>query len=132
MVTGAAVFRRDAAGWSGGFEERLSSFADGYMIRKVALTFGLCYAPHRLSHLVRVSRQRLAQDRDQSRQRPTSPNHNMSGEWQPIRSSHNGYRERFASRWRFSACRLAIQEPPNREFPEEVGAQNARDRAVYE
>ena len=45
VVTGAAVFRRDAVVSAGGFDEQLSSFADGYLVRKIALTFGFCYAP---------------------------------------------------------------------------------------
>ena len=44
-MTGAAVFRRDAVVSAGGFEEQLSSFADGYLVRKIALTLGFCYAP---------------------------------------------------------------------------------------
>src|SRR5262249_19157082 len=36
VVTGAAVFRRDAVISAGGFDERLSSFADGYLVRKIA------------------------------------------------------------------------------------------------
>src|SRR5262245_32569347 len=45
VVTGAAVFRRDGVVSAGGFDEQLSSFADGYLVRKIALMRGFCYAP---------------------------------------------------------------------------------------
>src|SRR5262249_15687164 len=45
VVTGAPVFRRDAVLAAGGFQNELSTFADGYLVRKIALMRGFCYAP---------------------------------------------------------------------------------------
>src|SRR5262249_23741770 len=45
IVTGAAVFRRDTVVSAGGFDAQLSSFADGWLVRKISLTSGFCYAP---------------------------------------------------------------------------------------
>ena len=45
ILTGSAVFRRDAVLAAGGFDERLGSFTDGYLARKIALTHGFCFAP---------------------------------------------------------------------------------------
>ena len=54
ILTGSAVFRRDAVVALGGFDARLGSFADGYLARKVALTHGFCFAPRRRRDLVRL------------------------------------------------------------------------------
>ena len=44
ILTGSAVFRRDAVMRAGGFDRRLGSFADGVMARKIALSCGFYYA----------------------------------------------------------------------------------------
>jgi len=43
--TGSAIFRRSAILTAGGLDPALKSFADGYLVRKIALTSGFCYAP---------------------------------------------------------------------------------------
>ena len=130
VVTGAAVFRRDAVVSAGGFDEQLSSFADGYLVRKIALTFGFCYAPttvltwcvfpdsvsrktstqpDRARHILEKIEARLAAD-------PVFP------PW---------YQHAFRRRWHFATSRLAVQDDPvNRDMLLEMGAQNAADRAV--
>jgi glycosyltransferase involved in cell wall biosynthesis len=45
ILTGSAVFRRDRVMEAGGFSSELGSFADGYLVRKIALRHGFCYAP---------------------------------------------------------------------------------------
>lgn len=132
MVTGAAVFRHDAAAWSGGFDRCLSSFADGYMIRKVALTFGLCYAPQICltwcAFPDSVSR-KTASDAERTLQVLTTIQERMASD--PV--FPKWYRDKFTLRWRFSACRLALQqEPPNRDFLVEVGPHRRRDHVVYD
>ena len=55
VVTGAAVFRRDAVVSAGGFDEQLSSFADGYLVRKIALDTRFLLRAKDGADLVRVS-----------------------------------------------------------------------------
>ncbi len=49
ILTGSAVFRRDAVLEAGGFNPELGSFADGFMTRKVALTKGFYFSPRQVS-----------------------------------------------------------------------------------
>ena len=130
VVTGAAVFRRDAVNSAGGFQNELSTFADGYLVRKIALMRGFCYAPvavmtwcvfpggasrttstrpERARQLLTTIISRLATD-------PAFP------EW---------YADAFKRRWHFSTARLALQENPvNRELLIDMGAQNSGDGAT--
>lgn len=130
VVTGAAVFRRDAVVSAGGFQSELSTFADGYLVRKIALMRGLCYAPmavvtwcvfpggvsrttstrpDRAKQLLATIMSRLATD-------PAFP------DW---------YADAFRRRWHFSTARLALEEnPANRELLIDMGAQNSGDRAA--
>ncbi len=132
IATGAAVFRRDAVAWAGGFDERLSSFADGYLSRKIALTFGFCYMPSAVLtwHIfpdsfsrktsTEIGRARQVLGRIDARMRgdPVFPR------WYP---------DIFMRRWSFATSRLAIQATPfNRDILINIGAQNAIDRALYE
>src|SRR5947209_10692137 len=45
ILTGSTIFRRDAMELAGGLDESCGSFADGYLLRKIAVTRGFCYAP---------------------------------------------------------------------------------------
>jgi glycosyltransferase involved in cell wall biosynthesis len=130
VVTGAAVFRRDAVISAGGFQNELSTFADGYLVRKIALMRGLCYAPtamvtwcvfpggvsrktstqpDRAKQLLATIISRLATD-------PAFP------DW---------YADAFKRRWHFSTARLALEENPvNRKLLIDMGAQNSQDRAA--
>ena len=130
IVTGAAVFRRDAVAWAGGFDERLSSFADGYLARIVALTFGFCYAPNtavtwcvfpgsvsRITSTERALRwQVLGKITTLMRTNPVFPR------W---------YTDVFVRRWRFSISRLGVQANPiDRDLLEDMGVKNGIDRAL--
>ena len=130
VLTGAAVLRRDAIISAGGFQNELSTFADGYLVRKIALMRGFCYAPmavmtwcafadsvsrttsthpERAKQLLATISSRLATD-------PAFP------DW---------YADAFKRRWHFSTARLALEEnPPNRDLLMDMGAQTSRDRAT--
>jgi glycosyltransferase involved in cell wall biosynthesis len=45
ILTGSAVFLRDAIMAEGGFDIELGSFADGFLSRKIVVKRGFCYAP---------------------------------------------------------------------------------------
>ena len=45
ILTSSTILRRDALDAAGGLDESCGSFADGYVLRKIAVTRGFCYAP---------------------------------------------------------------------------------------
>jgi glycosyltransferase involved in cell wall biosynthesis len=131
IVTGAAVFRRDATVAAGGFDENLSSFADGYLVRKIALTRGFCYAPtpvltwcifpDSVSRQVSTQATRAREILGKIEARLTE-----DADFPPW------YPEAFRRRWRFATSRLAIEDDPiNLELLIDMGAQNATDRTVF-
>jgi glycosyltransferase involved in cell wall biosynthesis len=130
IVTGAAVFRRAAVVSAGGFDEQLSSFADGWLVRKIALTSGFCYAPKTVltwcvfpdsvsrttSTKPDLAREILEKIETRLASDPVFPT------W---------YRDAFRRRWQFATSRLAIQSNPvNRDLLMAMGARNAADRAA--
>ena len=128
VITGAAVFRRDAVVSAGGFEDQLSSFADGFLVRKIALTLGFCYAPitaltwcvfpGSVSRTTSINNARQILEKIETRLASDA----VFPMW---------YRRAFRRRWYFATSRLAVQEEPiNRVLLAEMGAQNATDRAV--
>jgi glycosyltransferase involved in cell wall biosynthesis len=130
VVTGAAVLRRDAVVSAGGFDEQLSSFADGYLVRKIALMFGFCYAPTTVltwcvfpDSVSRTSSTRA----DRARQILEKIEARFAAD--PVFPPW--YRDAFRRRWYFATSRLAVQDDPvNRDMLLEMGAQNAADRSV--
>lgn len=131
IVTGAAVFRRDAVVWAGGFDEKLSSFADGYLVRKVALTYGFCFAPNAVMTWCifpdSVSRKTAT---DVSRVLSVLGNIKIRMAKDPVYPPW--YRNAFVKRWHFSSSRLGVKSSPiDRELLMGVGAQNSFDRALF-
>ncbi len=131
IATGAAVLRRNAIAWAGGFDEQLSSFADGYLVRKVALTYGFCFAPIVvLTWCVfpDSASRKTATEIDRARLVLGKINARMASD--PVYPPW--YRDVFVRRWHFSTSRLAIiSNPINRELLMGMGAQNAIDRAFF-
>ena len=131
IVTGAAVFRRDAVVSAGGFNERLASLADGYLTRLVTLTHGFCYSPTTVltwrifkNSLSRTESTRL----DLTRQ--------LVGNAEAMMAENpafpSWYRSAFARRWHFLVSRLGVLENPiNRDLLMDMGARNAIDRALF-
>jgi glycosyltransferase involved in cell wall biosynthesis len=130
VVTGAAVFRRDAVISAGGFQNELSTFADGYLVRKIALMRGSCYAPvpvmtwcvfpggvsRTTSTRPEQAKQLLATIISRVATDPAFP------DW---------YADAFKRRWHFSTARLALEENPvNRELLIKMGARSSGDRAA--
>ncbi len=132
ILTGAAVLRRDAIASAGGFDEQLSSFADGYLVRKVALTHGFCFAPVAvLTWCVfpDSSSRKTATEIDRARPLLSKIEARMAAD--PVYPPW--YRDIFVRRWHFSASRLAVRSNPiNRDLLMGMGAQNALDCAVFD
>jgi glycosyltransferase involved in cell wall biosynthesis len=129
ILTGSAIFRRDCVTWAGGFDARLGSSADGFIARKVALKYGFLFEPDIVASWVvfpdSVSR-RTALDLQRTKYTldvvPT------------LISADPGfpswYADAFRNRWRFAACRLALQaDPVERSVLFELAAPAAAEKA---
>jgi glycosyltransferase involved in cell wall biosynthesis len=131
ILTGSTVFRRQCVAWAGGFDARLTTSADGLMARKIALRYGLYFEPRMVAAWMvypdSVSRQ-TARDLEQSRYTLENIPRLIAADsgfppW---------YAELFRSRWRFAACRLALQaEPIDRDVVLELGARSAAERTQF-
>jgi glycosyltransferase involved in cell wall biosynthesis len=132
ILTGSAIFRRDCILWAGGFDERLGSFADGFLARKIALKFGFFFEPkvvatwavfpdsvsrrtalelHRTRHILEAVPAIIAAD-------PGFPS------W---------YADAFRDRWRFATCRLALAaDPIDRSIVLAMGARSVAEQATLQ
>ena len=130
ILTGAAVFRRNAILAAGGLDVGLGSFADGYLSRKIALADGFIFSPtvvstwrifessiSRGTALDLCRAQKFLQiGSDRIRSDPVFPS------W---------YVDMFQKRWRFSVCRLALEVKPfDRSILFSIGAISLLDRTV--
>jgi len=111
ILTGASVIRINALRNSGGLDKQLETFADGFLTRKVALTYGYCYAPKFVSTWMIF---------------PTSASHSRVldpkkaaalQEAAYVRLSQDPifpawYPARFANNLRFASARLALMQKP--------------------
>ncbi len=130
ILTGSAVFRRDAVVALGGLDARLGAFADGYLARKVALTHGFCFAPEVVAtwcvYKDSVSRQTALQVEKAREMLDALPRRIAADPVFPA-----WYAEAFARRWRFGAARLALEENPvDHELLAVMGAPSRLDRRV--
>ena len=132
ILTGSAVFRRECVDWAGGFDARLGSFADGFIARKIALRYGFYFEPKIVASWVvfpdSVSR-RTARDLQRSKY--------ILDAVPKLIAADSGfpswYADAFRDRWRFAACRLALQaDPIERAVVLELGAGSAADKAKFE
>ena len=129
ILTGSAVFRRDAVVALGGLDARLGSFADGYLARKVALTHGFCFAPEVVAtwciYNDSLSRQTALQVEKAREMLALLPQRIAADPAFPA-----WYALAFARRWRFAAARLALQHPIDHELLGVMGAPSRLDRGV--
>ena len=130
IVTGAALFRRDAIAAAGGLDPDLGSFADGFLARKIALTRGFCYAPRVVSTWrifpTGMSRQ-SSMDLDNARRMLDVARRKLASD----PAFPHWYADRFDNRWRFATSRLVLKEPAvDFDFVLAMAARNALDRAV--
>jgi glycosyltransferase involved in cell wall biosynthesis len=128
ILTGSAIFRREYVDWAGGFDERLGSFADGFIARKIALRFGFVFEPKVVATWVvfpdSVSR-KTALELQRSRY--------ILDVVPTLIAADSGfppwYADTFRDRWRFAACRLALQaDPIDRAVVLELGARSDAEK----
>jgi len=132
ILTGSAMFLRDALIAEGGFDADLASFADGFLARKIALKRGFCYAPTVVAAWCvskdSVSR-RTAVGIDEARAvLETVPKRIASDPAFPA-----WYADTFERRWRFATLRLALESTtPNPSLVELMGVRTPADRVVVD
>jgi glycosyltransferase involved in cell wall biosynthesis len=132
ILTGSAIFRRDCVTWAGGFDARLGSFADGFIARKVALKYGFLFEPDIVASWMvfpdSVSR-KTALDLQRTKYiLDVVPTLIAADPGFP-----SWYADAFRDRWRFAACRLALQaDPIARPVLFELGARSAAEKAELE
>ena len=132
ILTGSAIFRRECVDWAGGFDARLGSFADGFIARKIALRYGFHFEPMIVASWVvfpdSVSRT-TARDLQRS-------NYILDAVPKLIAADSgfpSWYAAVFRDRWRFAACRLALQaDPIDRAVVLELGAGSTAEKAKFE
>jgi glycosyltransferase involved in cell wall biosynthesis len=132
ILTGSSVFRRECVLWAGGLSDKLGSFADGLLGRKLALKYGFFFEPKPVATWVVFSdsqSRRTASDRNKTMHfLDTIPSWIAADPIFPA-----WYAELFRNRSRFSACRLVLQRPPlDREFILAVGPRSPAEIATLE
>lgn len=129
ILTGSAVFRRDCVLWAGGFDERLGSFADGFLARKIALKFGFFFEAKIVAAWV------VFPDSESRKTARSLPRAQHILDIVPTRISADPvfpawYAQAFCDRWRFATCRLALEATPiDRELLLTMAADTAAERA---
>jgi glycosyltransferase involved in cell wall biosynthesis len=130
ILTGASVIRADAFNACGGLDKDLGSFADGFLVRKIALTRGFCYAPQFVSNWVIFSggaSRSTALDVEKAIAMLETAQVRIAAD--PIFPSW--YAKRFVDRWRFAVARLALeQEDIKRSTVLALGAKTQLDKAI--
>lgn len=130
ILTGAALIRRDAAIAAGGFVTGLSTFADAYLVRKIALTSGFCYAP-RACITWRIFADSVSRTTASKLDRSKAIFREIEARMRNDDSFPSWYWPVFARRWRFSTSRLAAQEAPmNTTVLMELGTTASADRIL--
>jgi len=132
VLTGAAVFRRDAVRAAGGFNPDVGSFADGLLVRHLALRHGFVYVP-RVGVVWRInpaglSRSALA-DASTARQTIAS----MLTEVRADPLFPPWYPAVLERRWRFGVGRIAAVEanPMRSDLLRDYCAHGGLDRWIF-
>jgi glycosyltransferase involved in cell wall biosynthesis len=111
ILTGSTIFRRDCVLWAGGFDERLGSFADGFLARKIALRFGFFFEPKPVASWV-IFRDSVSRTTALDLQRAQQVLRVVPALISADPGFPTWYAAAFRDRWRFATCRLALQAKP--------------------
>jgi glycosyltransferase involved in cell wall biosynthesis len=132
LLTGSTLFRRNLVLSVGGFDAALGSFADSYLSRKIALTYGFCFAPRTVAAWcifpTGASRTTALDPNKAQHALDTIPPRLASDSAFP-----KGYADRFSKRWRFATSRLSLQsEPINSSFIISMAGLTEIDRKIIQ
>ena len=108
VLTGAALFRSDLLLAAGPLREDLGSFADGFMVRKLALRHGFVFVPEVLAEW-RVDPGGFSRATASDPARADALLHAAMSAITADSDFPSGYAARFADRWRFGVLRLALE-----------------------
>lgn len=130
IVTGSAILRRDCVLWAGGFDTRLGTFADGFMVRKIALKYGFIFDRRYVSVWALLSTsvsRRTALELEKTKNVLDVVPRLIAAD--PIFPAW--YADLFRNRWRFATCRLGlVADPIDKELVLAMGARTATERAI--
>jgi len=130
ILTGAAVVRRDATSWAGGFNADVGSFSDGLLLRKIAIRHGFFFAPKVVMtwciYPDSVSRKTVS-ELDKAQDSLAAVTAYLSRD----PAFPDWYGPLFRRRWMFSVCRVALgKKPVCRRTLEAMGPRSFLDRIV--
>ena len=131
-ITGSAIVRRDLILAAGNLDSRLASFADGFLLRKLALRHGFCFIPSIVAQWVIRSEgfsRSIAAD-------PRKSLELLDVACQKIADDvdfPDWYPDLFRRRYRFNISYIAAcSDPPNRELLNKIAVRGLLDRLVID
>jgi glycosyltransferase involved in cell wall biosynthesis len=114
IITQTTLFRRAPLVAAGGFDERLDSFTDGVLARRLALTHGFCFVPQVLAEW-RVAESGYSRTLARDADRALAALSTVLAAFSASSVFPPWYPPLFERRWRFAVARLAIETtPPDR------------------
>jgi glycosyltransferase involved in cell wall biosynthesis len=130
ILTGSAVVRREALEAAGGLDESCGSFADGYLLRKIAVTRGFCYAPQ-LVAAWRIFPSSVSRQTALDVERATEILRMVPARIAGDPAFPSWYAGLFRKRWRFAAARIAAQATPiNHAVLDAIAVESPLDMAI--
>ena len=130
IMSGSTIFRRDIVDQKGGFDERAGSFADGLLVRKIALTHGFYFVPRAFA-VWSVYAHGYSRTTALEIERARKALEELPSLIAADADFPACYAALFRRRWRFGAARLALEAGPTRApLVIELGASSAWDRRV--
>jgi glycosyltransferase involved in cell wall biosynthesis len=128
ILSASAIFRRDAVMEKGGFDGRAGSFADGLLVRKIALTHGFYFVPSVFA-VWNVFTQGYSRTTALDIERAKQALNDIPALLERDADFPSWYSEVFRRRWRFGVARLALQaRPPRTRLLVEIGSVSMFDR----
>jgi glycosyltransferase involved in cell wall biosynthesis len=131
-ITGSAILRRDVVLSAGSMDSRLASFADGFLLRKLALRHGFCFIPS-------IVAQWMIRSEGYSRSIAADPRKSLELLDVACRKIAEDtdfpdwYPELFRRRLRFNISYIAAcSDPPNRELLNKVAVRGSLDRLIVD
>ena len=131
-LTSSAILRRDLVLSVGSLDSRLASFADGFLLRKLALRHGFCFIPS-------IMAEWMARPDGYSRSIAADPRKSLELlelACQKIVADPDfpdWYSELFRRRYQFNISYIAAcSDPPNRELLSKIAVRGLLDRLVID
>ena len=111
ILTSSTILRRDALDAAGGLNGAHGSFADGHILRKIAVTSGFCYAPQVVSGW-RIFSSGQSRQTALNPEKATEALHAIPAKISSDPAFPTWYPELFRRRWQFATSRVAIKSNP--------------------